>query len=49
LYSERLHKLRSSPYIIGQIKQDQIGREWDLNGNKSNAYSMTEKKLKVGD
>jgi hypothetical protein len=49
LYSERLHKLPSSPYITGQIKQDETGREWGPNENKSNAYNMREKKLKVRD
>jgi hypothetical protein len=37
LYSERLHKLHSSPYIIGQIKGDEMGREWGPHGNMSNA------------
>jgi len=38
LYSEGFHKLHSSPYITGQIKKDEMGREWGPNGNMSNAY-----------
>jgi hypothetical protein len=37
LYSEKLHKLHSSHYIIGQIDEDEMGREWGPYRNMSNA------------
>jgi hypothetical protein len=40
LHNEELHNLYSSPNIIIQVKEDEMGRACSTNGEKRNAYTI---------